>query len=273
VYAGAPGAMSQVAVARPHGFETAIQIQSEQPYVAVQALSRSGRRLATSPLTGSTRSRVSLFGHSAFISGGGVGGLQVGCFASKPCRLAGSLSAGSTKVATVSAQNIAANTGGVLFFRLTSRGRGLLARSRSRRLAVSASLRNTDGGAGFTRLDLVPYRTSGPAPAHSVAQGKSLRILVRTAFISSGGVGGIFAQCAGATSCHVKVSVRAAGGVLASTGSQLIAAEDCGILFFKLTTRGGQLLDRARGNDLAAVLSARSGRDSATAHISLVRYH
>ncbi len=268
-----PNDMRSVAVVRPHGFETAINVASEQPYFTVEPLSSKRGRLATSSLTGSTRSRVSIFGHSSFISGGGTGGLQVGCFASATCRLGGSVSVGATKVATVSKQSIAANTGGLLFFHLTARGRKMLARSGSRGVAATAGVRNSDGGSGFTHLTLVAYRTSGPSPSHATRQGRSLRILAHTAFVSPGGVAGVFTQCAGASACHARVTVRVGGRVIATGDSQLIAAQDCGILFFNLTARGGQLLDRARGNDLGALLTARAGGDKATAHVSLVRFH
>ncbi len=194
------------------------------------------------------------------------------CFAARPCRLTGSISSGRTKIAHVTTQTIRANSGGVAFFTLSSRGRNLLSHARGRRLAVNATLRNTDGAVAFNHLDLVPYRTSGKAPAHSVRQTRSLRTLVHTAFISGGGIGGVFAQCSATTPCHVRVTVRAGGRVVATTPSQFIAAQDCGTLFFRLTRAGSEMLYRSRGNDLAAQLSASNAGQTAVAQISLVRY-
>ncbi len=267
-----PNTLAPATTARRHGFETTIDVHGEQPYFAVQALDASGHVLGRSRAVGSNRSRVSMFSRAAFISGGGVGGLEVACFSAKPCRLAGSVSAGQTRVAQVALQTISENSGGVVFFTLSSQGRTLLSRAPGGRLAVNASLRNSDGAAAFNHLDLVAYQTSGRAPAHTVRQAPSLRVLVHTAFISRGGIGGVFAQCSGPRACHVKVTVRAEGSVVASAGSQLIAAQDCGTLFFKLTRAGSAMLDRSRGNDLAAQLSATNGHQTAAAQISLVRY-
>ena len=267
-----PSTLAPAALARRHGFETRIEVHGEQPYFAVQALDSSGRVLGRSKTVGSSRSRISMFSRAAFISGGGVGGLEVACFAARPCRLTGSISSGRTKIAHVTTQTIRANSGGVAFFTLSSRGRNLLSHARGRRLAVNATLRNTDGAVAFNHLDLVPYRTSGKAPAHSVRQTRSLRTLVHTAFISGGGIGGVFAQCSATTPCHVRVTVRAGGRVVATTPSQFIAAQDCGTLFFRLTRAGSEMLYRSRGNDLAAQLSASNAGQTAVAQISLVRY-
>ncbi len=257
---------------RPHGFETAVPIATEQPLMEVQALGSTGRVLGTSAVEGSSRSRVSIFGHGAFVSGGGVGGLQVGCFATAPCRLSGSLSAGSTKVATVAPQTLAAGHGGIVFFALNARGRKMLAQARSRRLSVSAGVRNSDGSAAFGYLQLVPYRSSGAVPSHAVEQGRSVRILAHTAFISEGGVGGIFTQCASGTTCNVSVSLSAGGRKIATAKRQSIAAEDCGTVFFTLNARGRRLLAGSGGNDLGALLRVGTGKRSALAHVSLVGY-
>ena len=267
-----PNALAPATTARRHGFETMIDVHGEQPYFAVQALDASGHVLGRSRAVGSNRSRVSMFSRAAFISGGGVGGLEVACFSAKPCRLAGSVSAGQARVAQVAPQTISENSGGVVFFTLSSQGRALLSRAPGGRLAVNASLRNSDGAAAFNHLDLVAYHTSGRAPAHTVRQAPSLRVLVHTAFISGGGIGGVFAQCSAPRACHVNVTVRAEGSVVASAGSQFIAAQDCGTLFFKLTRAGSAMLDRSGGNDLAAQLSATNGHQTAAAQISLVRY-
>jgi hypothetical protein len=257
---------------RRHGFETAIRVHAEQPYMSVRALGSSRQTLAGSITRGSGRARVSIFGHTGFVSTGGIGGLLVGCFAAQPCHLGGSLSAGHVKVAQLASQSIAGNRGGTVFFKLTSEGRRLLAHAPGNQLAVNAAVRNSDGAAGFSHLNLVSYRTSGGAPAHSVTQAPSLQLLTHTGFISAGGTGGIFAGCPGASPCHVTISLEAGGSVIGTGGSQFIGAGDCAILFFKLTSSGAAMLGRAAGNDLGAQLIARDGGQTASAQVSLVRY-
>ncbi len=265
-----PTSLTPVGIAIRHGFETAIHLRNEAPYFAVRALGRRRQTLGQSSVAGSLRARVSIFGHSAFISSGGVGGLQVGCFATHPCQLSGSLSTGHTKIASVASQGVQPQDGGIVFFRLSSQGRHLLAHARHHRLAVNAGLRNLDGAAAFAHLTLVPYRTSGQAPSHQVHQARSLRIVAHTAFISPGRVGGIFAECP-ATTCHVTLTIQSGGRPIGSGTSQRIPAGNFGILFFKLTSAGMHALNRTPSNDLPAKLTARNGGDTAVAQISLIR--
>jgi hypothetical protein len=267
-----PNSLSPVHSTRAHGFETAIQAQTEAPYVAVQALSGTGQVLGTSPATGSRRARVSIFGRNAFVSGDGFGGLRVACFADADCQLSGSLSAGHTKIGYVRKQTVPANGGGGIAFRLTPHGRGLLAAASSRRLKVTAGLRNTDGAAAFGHVWLMPYRTSGARITHTFQESASVRILSGTAFVSRSGAGGIFAQCLIATPCQVNLVLRAGGTVIARASDQSIAAQDCAIIFFRLTARGAQMLRQNHRHELPAQLSISQGDQAATAQISLVSY-
>jgi hypothetical protein len=267
-----PAALQRLAVVPRHGFETAIPVHDEQPYFQVRALGSTGQQLASSSTVGSARARASIFGHTAFISPGGVGAIDVGCFATTPCHLSGSVSDGHTKIGQLTPETVAANGGGLMFFQLTSQGRAWLADAAAHRLGVTASVHDSGGGTGSSNITLVPYRTSGPARKYAVTQAASLRLFGHTAFVSSGGVGGVLAMCPSSEPCHVKLTVAKGGTVLARAGSQFIGAEDGGILLFKLTSAGSAMLDGAAGNELSAQLTAVNGGDTAKAQISLLRY-
>jgi hypothetical protein len=267
-----PTALQRVAVVPRRGFETPIPVHDEQPYFQARALGSNGQLLADSRAVGSNRARASIFGHTAFISPGGVGAIDVGCFSTAPCHLTGSVSAGHTKIGQLSPQTVAANGGGLMFFQLTSQGRASLVGAPSHRLRITASVHDSGGGTGSSNLQMVPYRTSGPARKYAATQAASLHVVGHTAFVSPSGVAGVFATCPGPDPCHVKLTVEKGGTVLARGGSQFIGAGDGAILLFKLTPAGSSMLDGATGNELPAQLTAVNGADTATAQISLVRY-
>jgi hypothetical protein len=267
-----PKRLSSIGVVPKGGFETGIRAHSELPYMAVQALGSNGHVLATSKTLGSTRTRLSVFGHSAFISAGGTGGFFVGCFSGHACTATATVKAGRTVIAQTGKQAIPANSGGPMFFSLTSTGRRLLSRARGHQLGVSVSVLNWDKVTTSTTMNLIPYRTSGSAPRTSPGQSPSVQIVQKTAFVSSKGVGGVFAFCRVAAGCHASSTVTVGSTVIAKTGSEYIGGGDGGLIFFTLNSDGQKLLSRARGNQLGATLTTTNGRDRATASINVVRW-
>ena len=90
--------------------------------------------------------------------------------------------------------------------------------------------------------------------------------------MSSGGTGGILAECLASTPCHTKTTVSVGNTVIASTGSELLGARDVGYLIFSLTSAGKSMLEHDRGNQLGAAVTISDGGATAHANLSLVRF-
>ncbi len=267
-----PTALTPAGAARRRGFETAIPVHSEQPYFSVQALGSSRQTLATSAATGGDGTRVSIFGHSAFVSPGGWGGLDVGCFAAQPCHMAATVAAGRTVVARTGREWVGANQGGILFFSLTGAGRAMLARARGRQLGVSVTIRNADGASSGAALNLLPYRTSGSAPPYGARRSPALQIVGHSAFVSPRGWGGLFVGCFASQPCHVTTTVTAGRAVVARTGHEFVGGLDCGTVIFSLTQAGRAMLARARGNQLPVQVTVSDGHDTASGQLALIQW-
>jgi hypothetical protein len=265
-----PGALSSAGGARKGGFETAVHVRTEEPFLEVQAISSSRGALSTSSVTGGTGERLSVFGHSAFVLGAG-GGLDVGCFGGGVCHPAATLTAGRTVVARAGSEALAANSGGIVYFSLTGAGRAMMARARGGRPAVTVSLR--DGSArSSAAVELVPYHVSGAAPAYTAAQSSALQLFGRTAFVSRGRVGGVFVGCFADRPCRVRTTVTSGRAAVARTGREYIGADDCGNAIFTLTSAGRRLLTRAGGNQLPVQVTVTDGSSTATAQMALVQF-
>ncbi len=266
-----PGSLSTFAVLPKRGFETAMAAHSELPYFAAEALGSAGQVLARSRTVGASGTRLSIFGSSAFVRGG-FGGVSAGCFSASVCRIAATVSTGRTVLARTGRQLIGPNTGGTVFFSLSPAGRSLLARAPRGHLGVSVRLTNADGASTTSGMNLVSYGTSGSAPATSVSQSTSLRILARSAFVSPSGLAGLFVACASAAPCHAATTVSIGKLVIARAGSEYVGGQDLGTLFFKLSGAGLSALARAKGNQLPVQVTATNGSDRATARIVLTRF-
>jgi hypothetical protein len=125
----------------------------------------------------------------------------------------------------------------------------------------------------FSRfITLVPFSTSGAAPARTASQSPSLQLLGLTDFVSPGGVGGILAECLASTPCHTKTTVSVGKTVIASTGSELLGARSVGYLIFSLTSAGRSMLAHARGNQLGTSVTISDGSSTARGQVALVRF-
>lgn len=253
-------------------FETEIPVHSAAPYFAVQALGANGSVLATSPAQ-QTPSHIAIYGHSAFVPvGGGLGGIPASCLTPSPCHIVTSLYSGRTLVARTGREYIAAQSAGILYFRLSRYGFSLLRRARSARLAVTVLAQDLGGPSARVGLNVIGFSSSGPGPHRSLANSGPARIIGVTDFVSNGWVGGILTGCLSATPCHVSTTITAAGQVISRTGSEFLGANELGYLFFKLTPQGHALLERAAGRQLGATLTLTDGSASSHADIALIPF-
>ncbi len=125
----------------------------------------------------------------------------------------------------------------------------------------------------FSRfITLVPFSTSGAAPARNASQSSTLQLLGLTDFVSPGGVGGILAQCLANSPCHTKTTVSVGRTVVAKTGSELLGARGVGYLIFSLTSAGRSMLAHAHGNQLGAAVTISDGGATARGQIALVSF-
>ena len=265
-----PSALATLQTSPKQGFETAISAPTGMGAFAVQALDSGGRVLATSPTT-TVPPHIGIAGRTAFVSGSGTGGLPAVCDNTFTCDIAVTITAGRTVIARTGSEHIPGNSGGIIYFSLTRAGRSMLAHARGRRLLVRLS--GSFGTLTLNRLiTLIPFSTSGAAPARTARQSSTLQLVGLTDFVSSNGVGGILAQCLASTPCHTSTTISVGGTVVATTGPELLGGRDVGYLIFTLTSAGKSMLARARGNQLGAQVRISDGGASASGSISLVRF-
>ncbi len=270
VLAGAgPSALTPISGARPSSQAT-IAVHSTFPYFAVQALGSAGQVVGTSRAV-ATPPHVAIYGHSAFVPSHGLGGLPAGCFTGAACRIATTISAGRTVIASAGRELIPAG-GGVLHFRLTSAGRAMLARRPGRGLSVRVTARDASGATATTTLNLVPFASSGLGPRRRLNESPTLRIMGVTDFVSPGAVGGILAGCFANAPCRAMTTITAGRATIARTGPELLGANELGYLIFRLTAQGNAMLARSHGNHLAAHVIITDGSATASADIALVRF-
>jgi Arylsulfotransferase (ASST) len=266
-----PGSLVPLVSVPKQGFETPISAPTGVPYFAVQALGSANQVLGTSGVS-SVPPHIGIAGRSAFVSATGVGGLPAVCINNRTCHIALTITAGRTVVARTGREQVPAGGGGILFFSLTSAGRSLLAHARGHRLLVRLNGQDVSRLSLNRLITLVSFSTRGTAPARGASQARSLRFLGLTDFVSSGGVGGVLAECLATTPCHVRTTVSVGGTVIATTGSELLGARSVGYLIFTLTGGGRSMLARARGNQLGAAVTISDGGATARGQLALVRF-
>ena len=265
------GSLTPLTGARKGGFETGMAASTGMPVFEVQALGSKGQVLATSS-TASVGPHIGIAGRSAFVSSSGVGGLPAVCFNASTCHIAVTITAGRTVIAKTGSEQIPAQGGGIIFFSLTGAGRSMLAHAKGHRLLVHMTGQDVSKLSFSRYITLVPFSTSGSAPARTASQSPTLQILGLTDFVSSGGVGGILAECLASTPCHTKTTLTVGKTVIASTGSELLGARSVGYLIFSLTSAGRSMLEHARGNQLGAAVTISDGAATARGQVVLVRF-
>lgn len=264
-----PDSLEPVGQAARSGFETQIAVHSGEPDFAVQATG-SGKTLATSPVQ-AVPPHVAIFGQSAFVAGGSVGGLPTFCYATQPCRITATIRAGRATIAKTAA-TVGAESYAVMHFKLTRAGHAMLMRARGHRLRVHVSAEAPSTIGGSASLSLVPFFTRGPGPHRTASQTATLQIVGLTDFVFSDRTGGILAGCQADVPCTVRTTLSVGRTTIARTKPEFIGAKQLGYLSFSLTPTGRSMLARAPGNQLSATLKITDGHATASGQIALVGF-
>jgi hypothetical protein len=228
--------------------------------------------LATSAVT-PTPAHIALYGHSAFVPpSSGTGGVPVACLAAHPCKITTSVYAGPTLVAQTGPESLGSESGGILYFHLSSQGLSMVLRARSHRVPVQIVAHDVSGTQTSAAMNLVPFYTTGTAPRRSAHNSSLVRIVGMTSFVSSGWIGGTLAGCFSDLPCHITSTLSAGGTVIARAGPSVLGAHQLGYLMYTLTSGGHSLLARARGNQLPVAVTLADGSSVATGQIALVGF-
>ena len=265
------GSLHPFATGGSTGFETRLVIQSEPRYVAVQALGSRGHVLHTS-VAHAVRSHLSIFGPSAFASGGGSTAVPVGCFTGHDCHISVKVDWGSRVIAQSAVQAVHSRTGALVHFQLNSTGQSALKNASGHRTRVFVTIHDSSGAGASEHMELILYRDSGSGPTRAAHNSHTIQIAQTMGFVSSAGKGQLLAACYGPVPCRPQATLTSSGTVIATTKQEHVGAEELAPVYFKLTSAGQAMLGRAPGNQLAAQVRLTAGGDSATGQISLVRY-
>jgi hypothetical protein len=261
-----PAALTPLGSVSSAGANATITVHDAFTYFAVQGLGSTGLALGTSPAV-ATPADVAIYGHSAFVSSPGIGGVPVGCLTATACQIVGTVTAGRTTLAATGPEWIPAG-GGVLYFALSTAGRRLLARVGARRLPVAIAAHSAGGPTVTSTVNLIPFVTSGRGPRRALHAAPALRLVGATDFVFVGLTGGLLAGCAGNASCTtIQTSIRAGNTTVATAGPERLGANELGYLMFKLTASGLALLAAASGNQLGVYVTI--SQPGATAHGAL----
>ena len=260
-----PQALMPLGSVSSAGANTKITVHDAFPFFAVQGLGSTGVALGTSPAV-ATPAAVAIYGHSAFVSSQGIGGVPVGCLTAALCQIAGTVTAGRTTIASTGPEWIPSG-GGVLHFSLTTTGARLLARAGSRRLPVQIAAHAAGGPTATSTMNLIPFIAGGRGPRRVLHGAPALRLVGVTDFVSADAIGGLLAGCSGNASCVIYTSIRAGNTTIATGGPERLGANELGYLIFKLTAQGRALLAGASGNQLGVYATV--SQPGATAHAAL----
>jgi hypothetical protein len=103
-------------------------------------------------------------------------------------------------------------------------------------------------------------------PAHIAAYGRSI-------FVSGSGTGGVAASCFANHPCHISTTVTAGRTVIARSGTEYVAQNSAGVLYFQLSPAGRTMLRRARSKRLPVTLSEHdSSGTTAASQVNLVPF-
>ncbi|HLY49325.1 MAG TPA: arylsulfotransferase family protein [Solirubrobacteraceae bacterium] len=266
-------ALTPIARASRSGFETSIGADTEAPYLQAQPLDAQGHVLASSGVVSVPR-HVEIYGASAFVPpSSGFGGLPVGCFTGKACRLTTKITSGRTVLAATGTERMGAGATGLVYFQLSGAGRAMLSRARSHRLPVTVRVTDSSGVWSSRSINLVAFSTRGSGPRRSASGSPALSLVGSTDFVNSHGVGGILAAChSPVVPCAVNLTVSAGSTVIGRTGREFIGAGDLGYVIFSLTSTGRSMLSHASGNQLGVQVKLTSGSQSASGQLALVGF-
>jgi hypothetical protein len=236
----------------------------------VQALDSSGNVLATSA-TVAAAPHLALYGHSLFVPAQGLIGVPAGCFTGSSCDVSLTVWVGRKRIARSGAEQL--NSGaGLLYFKLSRSDRALLARAAGHRLAVKVIAKDVSGPGATAPMNLIPFVTTGAGPGRSGGASSTVRLVGLRDFVYRRAVGGLLAACSGPTPCAVKLNITAGHSTVATTGPELIGANEATYLSFRLNSFGRSLLARTLGNQLGAAVTLMSATTTVRAHIALTSF-
>jgi Domain of unknown function (DUF1906) len=267
-----PAAMPAITRTRVKGSTTTITLHSAFPFYAVQALGAGGQVLAASA-TVSASPHLALYGRSVFVPSKGLVGVPAGCFTGSLCRVALTVSAGRRVLIRTGRERLATSAG-LVYFKMSSNARTMLAGARGHRLPVTVQAHDVSNASASATMKLVPFVTtgSGPRRGSTPAKTETVGLIGSRAFVFRNGSGGILASCTGPAPCPIKTKITAGGKTIASTGAESIGANEARYLTFGLTPAGRTMLARARGNQLGARVTLASGSVVTRAAIALTSY-
>jgi hypothetical protein len=271
VLAGISVTLSPFGTPLSGGASTTINVHSQFPYYAVQALDSSGQVLGVST-TIATPPHLVVFGRQAFVPPNGFGAIPIACYAISGCTVTTTVRAGRTVLARSSPETVSDGTSRLAFFTLSSAGRKRLATAPGRRLAVTV----TESGSGFpptsANLALVPFTTTGRGPARSLSAAPSLPLIGSTVFSFRGHSAALFVGCIALLPCSVTATIRSGQTLVAQSSPQTFGVDAFGFLGFNLTPQGRALLLSSKTNQLGASLQLTDGTATTTGRIVLVSY-
>jgi Rv2525c-like, glycoside hydrolase-like domain len=271
VLAGPSEAVTPFGTPVSGGSSTTINVHSQFPFYAVEALGSSGQVLGIST-TAATPPHVVIYGRQAFVPSSGFGAVPIACYAPSGCAVTTTVRAGRTVLAQSAPEPVSAGAGRLAFFTLSAAGRKRLATAPARRLAVTVAL----SGSGFptisANLALVPFTTTGRGPSRSLTDSPSLPLIGSTVFAYRGRSAALFAGCLGTTPCPVVATIRSGRTVVAQSATETLGIDAFGYIGFTLTPQGRALLLGSRKNQLGARVTLSDGTATTTGQIALVSY-
>lgn len=257
------------------GFETQETLHSEPATIEIEALGSGGNVLGTTGAM-SDPPHLDVFSPDLFArASSGNGQVPVGCFTGQACMLSVRILTRSSVLGQSGTQSVAAGTGALIPFQLSSAGRAALQHASNHRLAVEVRVSDsTSGRIDTVPMTLIPYSIAGSGPTRSTSQSPTIQVASTTGYVSStSGVGQLLAACyATSRACEPKARVSAGGKVIASTQPEHLGAGEMGDVYFTLTKTGETMLSHAHGNQLAAEVTLTDGANTASGQIALVHY-
>ena len=251
------------------GADTTILVHSQFPYFAIVALYLSGNPLGTTK-TITTRPTLAIYGRSAFVPTHGPVGVPVSCFTGEDCQISMTVTSGSTVIASTQPRAVPAETGAILYFKLSHAGRTALSQAGGH-LPVQVHLHDVSGVTSTASFKLIRYATHGRRPQRSLTPSPAVGLVGATDFVHASKVGGLLAGCFGNLPCKTRTTITAGHTTIAEAG-QFLGAHELGYLIFRLTAKGRKLLKRAHGNQLPVTVTLTSGASTATGRIVLVSF-
>ncbi len=271
VLAGASATVTPFGTPISGGASTTINVHSQFPYYAVQALGSTGQVLGVSTTT-ATPPHVVLYGRQAFVPPSGFGAVPIACYVSTGCGVTTTIRAGRTVLSQSSPETVSAGAGRLAFFSLSTAGRKRLATAPGRRLAVTLTISGNGFPTTSANLNLVPFTTTGRGPTRSLNASPSLQLIGTTVFAYRGHSAALFAGCVGNAPCPVVATIRSGRTLVAQSATETLGVDAFGYIGFSLTPHGRALLLNSKTNQLGARITLSDGTATTTGRIALVAY-